>query len=225
MLNSSEAFTASARRLGMAAAVATFACQLVYAITLTVGLLSLGDSSEAIGEPLFSVLETLILLMTPAMVCLMVAVRAWAPPGSRIWAAVAVVFMAMLTGVTCCVHFLILVLGRQPGFTDLPWFPLFLSFQWPSVAYVLDILAWDVFFPLSMLFAAPVFSGSRLAVSVRWLMILSGSLAFAGLAGVVTNDMNLRNIGITGYVGVFMLVVVLLGLLFHRTRPQPSNRI
>jgi hypothetical protein len=44
--------------------------------------------------------------------------------------------------------------------------PLF-SFKWPSVVYALDILGWDIFFPLSMWFAAPVFSGSGRATSIR----------------------------------------------------------
>ena len=52
-----------------------------------------------------------------------------------------------------------------------------------------------------MFFAAPVFGGSRLAVSIRVLMIVSGVLALVGLSGVVAGDMQLRNIGIVGYVG------------------------
>ena len=67
--------------------------------------------------------------------------------------------MGMLAGLTCSVHFVILTLSRQPEFTAQPWLPLVLSFKWPSVVYALDILGWDDFFPLSMLFAAPVFWG------------------------------------------------------------------
>ena len=95
--------------------------------------------------------------------------------------------------------------------------PLLLSFTWPSVVYALNILAWDVFFALSMLFAAPVFWGSRLAAWIRVLMIASGVLALAGLSGVVVGDMQLRNIGIVGYLGVFLIVATLLGVLFYRT--------
>jgi hypothetical protein len=97
--------------------------------------------------------------------------------------------------------------------------PLVFSFEWPSVAYALDILAWDVFFALSMLFAAPVFSGSRLSAWIRALMVASGSLALVGRSGVVAGDMRLRNIGIVGYVGVFLIVAVLLAVLFCRTVP------
>ena len=47
-------------------------------------------------------------------------------------------------------------------------------------------------------------------------MLLSGGLALAGLSGVVTGNMALRNIGIAGYGGAFFVVVLLLGVLFHR---------
>lgn len=95
--------------------------------------------------------------------------------------------------------------------------PLLLSFQWPSVAYALDILAWDGFFALSVLFAAPVFSGSRLTAAIRALLIASGVLSLGGLSGVIVGDMRLRNIGVIGYVGVFPVVALLLTILFHRT--------
>ena len=59
----------------------------------------------------------------------------------------------------------------------------FFSFEWPSVAHAIDILAWDVFLALSVQFAAPVFGGCRLAASIRVLMIASGVLSAAGLSG------------------------------------------
>ncbi len=47
-------------------------------------------------------------------------------------------------------------------------------------------------------------------------MISSGVLALADLSGVVVGDMQLRNIGIVGYVGVFLKVAALLAVLFCR---------
>ncbi|HCU35823.1 MAG TPA: hypothetical protein DGT21_10320, partial [Armatimonadetes bacterium] len=69
---------------------------------------------------------------------------------------------------------------------------------------------------------ATVFGGSRLAVWVRWMMIASGVLALAGLIGVLTGSMQLRNIGIVGYVGVFLVVVVLLAVFFYREKPMDA---
>jgi hypothetical protein len=50
--------------------------------------------------------------------------------------------------------------------------------------------------------------------------VASGILALGGLLGVVASDMQLRNIGIVGYVGVFTVAAVLLAVLFHRAAPQ-----
>jgi len=213
-------FTATARRLGIFSAAATVVMLVAYAATLAVGLASLESPQQPIGDPMFTVLEVLILGIMPAMVALMVAVHAWAPTDAKTLSLASVVFMGLLAGVTSAVHFSILTLSRQPEFVGQPWLPLVFSFEWPSVAYALDILGWDVFFALSMLFAAPVFGGSRLAAWIRVLMIASGVLALAGLSGVVVGDMQLRNIGIVGYVGVFLVVAALLAVLFHRTTPQ-----
>ena len=212
-------FSATARRLGVFSAVGVIVLVGAYAFTLTIGFLSLNSPQQPIGDPMFSILEVLIILMMPVMVALMVAVHAWAPAHAKTLSLTAVIFMGLLAGVTCSVHFVILTLSRQAAFAGQPWAPLLLSFKWPSFVYALDILAWDFFFPLSMLFAAPVFGGSRLTVSIRVLMIASGVLAFAGLGGVVAGDLQVRNIGIVGYVGVFLVVACLLAVLFSQARP------
>lgn len=213
------AFTATARSLGIFSAAATVILLVAYAATLAVGLASLESAQQPIGDPMFTILEVLIILLMPAMVALMVAVHAWAPAHAKALSLISLVFMGLLAGVTCSLHFVILTVSRQPEFSGQPWLELVFSFSWPSVAYALDILGWDVFFALSMLFAAPVFRGSRLAAWIRVLMIASAVLALAGLNGVVAGDMQLRNIGIVGYVGVFLVVSALLFVLFYRARP------
>jgi hypothetical protein len=215
-------FTAIARGLGIYSAAATVILLVAYAVTLAVGLASLKSPQQPIGDPMFTILEILIIVMMPAMVALMVAVHAWAPPHAKTLTLTSVVFMGLLAGMTSIVHFCILTLSRQPEFSGQSWVPLVLSFNWPSVVYALDMLAWDIFFPLSMLFAAPVFGGSRLAGWIRVLMIASGVLSLAGLSGVVSGDMQLRNIGIVGYLGVFLVVATLLAVLFYRTTSKEA---
>jgi hypothetical protein len=180
-------------------------------------LLSLQSPLQPIGDPWFAVLEILIIASMPLMVAVMVAVHAWAPVEVKVFSLLSLVFMSLMAGLTGGVHFVLLAVGRQAAFAGMP---LLLSFNWPSVPYALDILAWDVFFPLSVLFAAPVFGGSRLTTSIRLLLVASGILAFAGLSGVVVGDMQFRNIGIIGYAGVLPVVALLLGALFYRARPS-----
>jgi hypothetical protein len=131
--------------------------------------------------------------------------------------------MLLCAGITSSVHFVILTASRQLEAAGFPWLPMFLSFKWPSVAYTLDILAWDVFFALSMLFAAPVFKGGRLETTLRILLIVSGVLSLAGLLGVPLANMQVRNIGIVGYAGVAPFAFLLLGTLFGRTQQVPGQ--
>jgi hypothetical protein len=218
-------FTATARRLGLYSAAATTALLVAYAVTLAVGLATLESPDHPIRDPMFSILEILIIVMMPAMVALMVAVHAWAPRPLKTLSLVSVIFMGLLAGLTCSLHFVVLTISRQPDFAGQAWLSLFLSFRWPSIVYSLDILGWDIFFALSMLFAAPVFRGNRLALWIRGTMIASGVLALAGLMGVALGDMQVRNIGILGYVGVFLIVCVLLAVLFQRAVPVASQDV
>ena len=216
-------FPTSARRLGMVSAFCVVVLGTTYAAVLTAGLLSLDTPDQPIGDPAFTMLEILILLMTPAMVALMAAAHAWAPARARAMSLVALLFMTLAAGLTAVVHFTILTLSRQTAIAELPGAPLIFAFQWPSLAYALDILAWDVFFALSMLFGASAFGGRPLAQAIRGLMIGSALFALAGLSGVAAGDMWLRNIGIIGYLGIFLVVAALLGLLFHRTGLEDSE--
>ena len=72
-------FTATARRLGVYSSAATAVLLAAYAVTLAVGLVSLESPGHPISDPMFSILEVLIIVMMPAMVVMMAAVHAWAP--------------------------------------------------------------------------------------------------------------------------------------------------
>jgi hypothetical protein len=122
----------------MVSAVGTVLLSGVYAATLVAGLLSLQSPQQPIGDPLFSILEILIILMMPLMVALMVAAHAWAPAEAKVFSVMALVFVSLVAGLTCSVHFVILTVGRQAAFSGLAWMPLFLSS--PVVALLLAIL-------------------------------------------------------------------------------------
>jgi hypothetical protein len=218
-------FTVRARQVGITASAGTAVLIAVYATTLIAGLLSLKSPEQPIGDPWFSILEILIILIMPLLVALNATVHAWAPPEARVFSLLSIVFVSLLAGLTSSVHFVILTLRRQPEFAAKAWMPMVLSFKWPSVSYALDILAWDVIFALSVLCAAPVFSGNRLAASIRALLAASGVLALAGLSGVIFGDMRFRNIGVIGYAGVFPVAAVLLAIFFYRVAPHRSSPI
>jgi hypothetical protein len=209
--------------MGSAAAFIVSPLLIAYAITLVLGLLSLKSPLDQIGDPYFTLLEVLIIILAPVLVLVMVAVHGYASPGTKFFSLSALAFMIILAGITSSVHFVVLTVSRQIAAAGFPWASMFFSFEWPSVAYTLDIFAWDVFFALSMLFAAVVFRNGRLETAIRYLMILGGVLSLAGLIGVALADMNIRNIGIVGYVGVSLVIFPLLGVLFWRTGSVPEG--
>lgn len=199
----------------MFAAMAVVGFAVVYAAVLLLGLCSLDAPDAPIGDPWFTMLEILIVAMMPAMVTLMAAVHASAPGRSKRLSRWALVFMIMTAAVTMAVHAGLLVLRRTSLVGD-EWRAPLLSFEWPSLPYALDMLAWDGFFALAVLLAAPLFGGSRLGIAIRATLILSGVLALAGLAGPVLGEMRLRNIGVLGYAGIFPFAAALLALHFRR---------
>lgn len=218
-----EGFTSHHRSLGRAAAWGIFVLEIVYAVILVLGLLSLESPQDPIGDPYFTLLEILILLLAPLLVIVMIAVHAYASAEAKVYSATALTMMILLAGITSMVHFVILTVSRPLIATGQEWVPFLLSFTWPSVFYALDILAWDWFFALALLFAVPVFAGGRLETAARILLLVAGLLSLAGLIGVPLADMQVRLLGVVGYVGVAPFAFALLGVILGRTQPQQAK--
>ena len=213
-----DGFTTQYRIVGRAADWAVFVLGVIYAIITTLGFLSLQSPQDPIGEPFVTLMELLIVLMAPFYIISMVAIHAYALPEQKLYSLLALIFMILLAALTSCIHFIVLTVGPQLAATGLSWAPLFFSWKWPSVAYAIDILAWDWFFALALLFAAAVFKAGRLEKTVRVLLILSGVLSLAGLFGVLLADMQVRNIGIIGYAVVAPVAFLLIGIAFGDAR-------
>lgn len=209
-------FTRTARALGVGAAYAIVGLMSAYAVVLVVGLTTLQSADDPIRDPFFSIMEILIVAVAPTIVLLMIAVHAWAIPASRTASLAALIFTSLMAGLTTSVHWVVLTVSHATLLAGQTWAPALFAFKWPSVAYALDILAWDVFFALGAGSAALVFREHK---TIRRLLWLSALLAAAGLAGVALADMTIRNVGIVGYVLVFPAAAALIGRLLARTEP------
>jgi hypothetical protein len=205
----------SMRKTGLIASWAVFCLGIAYGVALLMGLLSLKSPQDAIGDPYFSLLELLIILIMPPVVIGLIALRERANAQTKMFGTIAVSFASIATAITCSVHFVILFASKPIAAAGLQHSELLFSFKWPSVAYAMDILAWDVFFSLSLLFAVPLLGRKGLEKVIRVLLIIAGVLSLAGLVGVPIGNMQVRMIGVVGYAGLspfaFLLIAVLLG--------------
>ena len=108
---------------------------------------------------------------------------------------------------TSGVHFMTLSWGRQTGFTAL---------EWPSALYAVELLAWDVFLGLSLLFAAPVFKGPGLYFKARWSLAITGAMCLIGAVGPMVGDMAIQRIGIVGYGILLPISCLILAFIYKK---------
>lgn len=208
-------WTARDRRIGIWSARAVFVLGILYAPTLIVGLVSAGTLGRPITDPILAILEVQIILMTLPMVVMMAAAHRYAPRSARTYSLAALGFMILAAGTSVMVHFVQLTVVRRlepfaaSGSSDL------FSWEWPSVLYALDVVAWDLFFGVSLLLAAPIFT-ARDDTAPRVGLIVTGTLCIVGLVGPALNIIGLRFIGIVGYTVVFPIVCLLMARTFRR---------
>jgi hypothetical protein len=190
-------FNSTFRKVGCATSWAVLLLGLLYAIITAIGLLSLPSPKDPIGDPYFTMMELLTILIAPLMAISMVAVHDYASNDDKFFSLISLILMFIMAGITSCVHFVVLRINHHTEHEQLSKFSFVFSFKWPSVVYALDILAWDWFFALSVLFAAPVFKKTRLEKRLRFVLVLSGIISLSGLIGVPLQNMQIRNIGIS----------------------------
>lgn len=201
----------------MISSFALFGLGLVYAIVLVLGLYSLKQPTDPIGNPYVSIMEVIIISMTPFMTLL--AASIYLNNGRKqIINFMSVVFMIITASITSGVHIVVLSIYNHVGSGELPWFRQFFAWEWPSVVYALDILAWDFFFALAVLCLVPNYYRRNHAIAV--LLSLTGILSLVGLIGPVISDMQFRLIGVFGYAGIFPAACILIGIHTLQNRPM-----
>lgn len=208
------------RLLGFWSARAIFLIEVAYVAVFIVGFASIGgNTTQVLPQPYLAIAEILILVLAPVMVCLMLAIHQTAPKAAKAFTQVALGWMLAAAAFTTVVHFVQLTVARYIDSASFPAYARIFGWQWPSTFYAIDIVAWDIFFGLALLFAVPAFVRGRDAVLVRRGLILSGSMCLVGLIGPFTDMLGLRTIGILGYTVVFGLTCIPLSRTFKaRTR-------
>lgn len=202
-------------RLGSWSAVAVWVIGVGYLVTLAVGFAQHG-LSEPIVDPILAIMELLTLMAAPAMVVLMAAIHGYARDDRRIYGLVALAFTVAFAGITSTVHFVELTAIRQQGSGGIAW---------PSPEYAAELLAWNLFLGLALLFAAPVFDGSGRERGVRRGLLISGGLCVAGTVGPAVGNMRLQMIGVLGYAGVLPVVSFMLARLFRSAPDHETSHV
>jgi hypothetical protein len=209
----SWAGTPTERAIGRWSARALCALTVVYSADFVVGFAALGNVRDPLPDPYLAIGEVLILVMAPILVALMLAVHACAPDRARSCTLVALGWMLAAAACTTTVHFVELSVARHVDPDSFPGYARIFDFQWPSLLYAVDVVAWDVFFGLALLFAVPAFRRPSDTAARRGLMA-SGSLCLLGVIGPLAGVIAWRAIGIVGYTLVFAATCIPLARAF-----------
>ena len=198
-----------------------FAIGVCYAVIMIIGFAAMGTTSKPLGDPYLAIMEVLILIMAPILVLLAAVIHACAPEGARTYSITAFGWMLLLAGFTVTVHLVLLTVARRIDPNAIHGYQYLFTWHWPSMLYGVDIVAWDIFFGLALLFAAPVFHASG-HVAVRNGMLIAGALSVVGIIGPALNHIALRQIGIIGYAIIWPIVCLPLSKAF-RERPTAGT--
>jgi hypothetical protein len=152
----------------------------------------------------------------------LLAIHQCAPKHAKPFTQVALGWMLAAAAFTTVVHFVQLTVARQIESATFPGYARIFGWQWPSTFYAIDIVAWDVFFGLALLFAVPAFTRKD-ATLVRRGLTLSGLLCLIGLVGPFANVIGLRTIGIARYTVVLGLTCLPLRRTFKVGTPTRAN--
>lgn len=175
-----------------------------------------------VHDPGLTVLEALLFALLPLLVIEASAIHVWSPHCPRLFTLVALAFMSMFATLSAAVHFVRLTAVRQLEASGGAVSDLMMPTRWPSAAAAVDLLAWDLFLGLALLFASRAFAGAGLARAVRSGLIASGTLCLAGLLGPATGEMRLQLFATLGYAFVLPATCVLLAFFFRREEESKS---
>lgn len=193
-------------RVGYWSAIALVCVGAGYVLALAAGFFRHGFR-EPITDPVLAVMEILTLVSAVPLVTLMASIQDWSSASRRALGLSALAFATLCAGITSTVHFVELTAARQMGGGGIAW---------PSRVYAAELLAWDVFLGLALLFAAPLFSRDGLERAVRGALFLCGGLCVVGAVGPAVGNMRLQLVGVLGYAVVLPVACVLLARVFGR---------
>jgi hypothetical protein len=204
--------------LGITSAIAVLVIGMLYVGTILLWIVVEASPREPIGDPFLAVMEVLTIASALALLGLALAIASYADHDRRVHAVTSLVFAALAAGLTTAVHFVQLTAVRQlwraDAITDY-------RLIWPSALFAVEYLVWDLLIGLMMICGSFVFRAPGNARQAQVAMVVGGLLCVAGLAGPLSGQMILQNIGVVGYAVVLPIAAVFIARTFGGRAASP----
>jgi hypothetical protein len=155
-------------------------------------------------------------ITAPVLLVLFAAIQQLASEEKRILGTLGLAFTILFVAMVSINRFVQLTVVRlsPPGPESLD-LARFLPYSTGSVMFALEILGWGFFLSLAAIFVAPLFSGSRLQKSIRWLLGFFAIFSLMSVIGFATNT-PITAAAFIAWGPILTVLAVLLAILFNR---------
>ena len=212
-----------ARRLGFWSSVVTAVLGAAY-LAMLVAFFAI-QGFEFPPAPVVQLTAGVITFLTaPTLVVVFVAIRE-EPGGGGALGTVGLCFAVLFAAVVCINRFVQLTVVQQaPAGADTPDLARFVPYSTESVMFALEMLGWGFFIALAALFVAPLFSGGRLQLTIRVILVAFGVLSLVSVAGFVS-ETPLTAVGFVAWGPLLLALAVLLAVYFSRRRQASTTPV
>jgi hypothetical protein len=155
-------------------------------------------------------------LMVPGLVVQFTAVRFAKDGDGRILGSLGVSFITLFAATVSINRFVQLTVVQQSSPTA-PDLARFLPYATGSVMFALEMLGWGFFSSLAALALAPLFSGSRFELSLRWLLVVYALFSLLGPVGFATQS-PISAAAFFAWGPVLLALSLMLAVYFRRSR-------
>ncbi|MHB1318857.1 MAG: hypothetical protein ACYCYF_09600 [Anaerolineae bacterium] len=209
--------TRVARQLGLCSALAVSVLGVVY-LLLLIGYFATEGFVFPPSQTVQLVGGIVTFLTVPGLIVLFSAiqhVRDWDAP---VLASLGVTLITLFAAAVSINRFVQLTVIRQAGTGPISGdLARFLPYDTGSVMFALEMLGWGFFSSLAALAIAPLFYGSRLNTTIRWLLVSYALFSLLGAIGYATESA-ISSAAFVAWGPILLALSVALAVFFHRER-------
>jgi hypothetical protein len=152
-------------------------------------------------------------LTVPGLLVQFTAIRYVNEGDNKVLGSLGITFITLFAATVSINRFVQLTVIQQGGSSlDLA---RFLPYATGSVMFALEMLGWGFFSSLAALSVAPLFSGSRLHISIRWLFVAYAIFSFMGVIGFAT-EIPITAGAFIAWGPILTVLAILLAIYFGR---------
>jgi hypothetical protein len=182
------------------------------------GKLIIDGTVHSTSSPSVQIISAVVGMLLDIVLLIMFIALRWQISGRNVvFAELAWAFMALVC-VTSTINWFV-QLAIVPKLTQLgdPIVVLIDVHNTSSMMYAFEHLGWGLFYGLATIFLAIVMDGGKLEIWIRWLLVAGGVLSILHVAGIVTWNIAISDLGYIAWGVLLPITTILIAIRYRRS--------